>query len=713
MQPNESLPDNQACFTDQQHWPEYEFAHHYLTLTDRLIVVIDKNQLIKLINPKGCELLQCDSTSVIGQNWFEHFIPSQHKKSEYYLFNQLLQGHRQQVTHWQSQLISRSGQVFQMAWHYVVIKSSDGHPTAVIASGKDITFQKQIQYNHQQSVTMRAFLHQFMFLALKNESLAQMLKTVINKLTSLSALNLLPQGVVYLYDDKISRFLPYTSEGMASSDQLHRDDLTKIFTHLQQQHHNCLPHYQAVPVAANEVNTYELFIPLSGHEEHLTAILHFFLAPGKPPNESYNHVLQSIADILVTIIQQKKAEEQSALAFHRVKCVMDAITSVLIVINGQNEVTYWNKSAEQVFDLPAEQVLGCYFPNLPLSWTWRPLLKKIPFIRYKNNQLTFSDIHYQKPDGRQGILNLTITSVKGANLHQSEFLLVATDMTEHKILQSQLLQAQKLEAVGQLAAGVAHEINTPIQYIGDNLRFIQDMFEEQQSLLKQIQHMQQTQIDPAADQTAANRLMQLSLQVDASYLLAEIPQAVGQSLDGIERVTGIVRALKDFAHPDAGQEKQPVDINQLIQSTVTVCRNEWKYVATVETNLDPDLPPVSCYPGAINQIILNLVVNAAHAVAEQFKTSKAISGLITIKTKSKGHEIVITVADNGTGIPPDIEKKIYNPFFTTKEVGKGTGQGLAICHDLVVKKHNGRIHLDSAIGQGSRFTITLPVKDTL
>ncbi len=190
--------------------------------------------------------------------------------------------------------------------------------------------------------------------------------------------------------------------------------------------------------------------------------------------------------------------------------------------------------------------------------------------------------------------------------------------------------------------------------------------------------------------------------------MSEIPKAIEQSLDGTTRVARIVQAMKDFSHPDAG-EKKPVNLNQAIEATATVARNEWKYVAELEMHFDPSLPPVRCLAGEINQVILNLVVNAAHAIADTHVVKQGGKGTIILATRRDGHWVEIRVGDTGGGIPENIRDKVCDPFFTTKPVGKGTGQGLFIAHNVVVEKHGGTLTFETETGKGTTFIIRLPL----
>lgn len=292
------------------------------------------------------------------------------------------------------------------------------------------------------------------------------------------------------------------------------------------------------------------------------------------------------------------------------------------------------------------------------------------------------------------------------------FLQIVTDVTETRkaeearaSMERDMSQTQKMEALGTLASGVAHEINTPIQYIGDNIRFLQESFTDLVGLLEGYRSTQKEK-GASADSAA---LAAKEEEIDLDFLLEELPQSMTQSLEGIGQVAGIVNAIKEFSHP--GQEEMAaVDLNSSIRTTLTVSRNQWKYVANVETDLAPDLPPVNCYHGDINQVILNMVVNAAHAIED---SERAVDGQIRITTTHDDTFVEIVIADNGGGMPEDVRKRIYDPFFTTKDIGKGTGQGLAISYAIVHQKHGGSIECASEVGVGTSFTIRLPIDGTL
>lgn len=277
---------------------------------------------------------------------------------------------------------------------------------------------------------------------------------------------------------------------------------------------------------------------------------------------------------------------------------------------------------------------------------------------------------------------------------------IIRDVTEEKRLHEELRLAQKMESVGQLAAGIAHEINTPAQFIGDNLRFLKSSVRDLLALVAQVQE-QLANDEPTAIRASVERLLE---QADFPYLREELPSALDQSLDGIDRIVSIVRAMKDFSHPGT-REPERVDLNELVKSAVTVSRNEWKYLAEMTLDLSPDLPLVSCFRQTLSQVLVNLIVNAAQAIGE---VKPATQGMIKISTRCDETWAEISIADTGRGIPEAIRGKIFDQFFTTKEVGKGTGQGLAMAWNTIVDAHHGSIQVDSVVGVGSTFTLRIP-----
>jgi len=277
--------------------------------------------------------------------------------------------------------------------------------------------------------------------------------------------------------------------------------------------------------------------------------------------------------------------------------------------------------------------------------------------------------------------------------------------------QAKLIQAQKLEAIGQLAAGIAHEVNTPTQYVSDNTSFAQrgvaGLITALQAAMAVVQAAKEGPVDAqliAAADAAVTK-------AKVPYLVKQLPRALEQSREGLGRIASIVQAMKEFSHP-SGSEKKPVNLREAIETTIAVARNEWKYVAEVELDMDASLPLVPALRNEFNQVILNLLVNAAHAIGEVTAGGSQGKGKISIVGRMQGEQVEIRVSDTGAGIPEGVRARVFEPFFTTKEVGKGTGQGLAIAYSVIVDKHQGSIAFETEVNRGTTFVICLPVVDS-
>jgi PAS domain S-box-containing protein len=282
------------------------------------------------------------------------------------------------------------------------------------------------------------------------------------------------------------------------------------------------------------------------------------------------------------------------------------------------------------------------------------------------------------------------------------------DVTMQKELELELHQAQRLESVGRLAAGIAHEINTPVQFISDNCHFLRDGLPAVRAVLERYREALRAVAEGSMSaREALERTLLEEQTVDIVFLCENMPTAVERSLEGLERVAKIVRSMKEFSHPNLDAPSS-ADLNAAILSTLTIARDEYKYVADVESRLG-DIPAVICYVGEFNQALLNIIVNAAHAVGDAVAGTDR-KGLIIVTSGVDGDEVVVSVADTGPGIPQEIQDKIFDPFFTTKQVGKGSGQGLAIARSVVVERHGGSLTFETELGKGTVFSIRLPIK---
>jgi signal transduction histidine kinase len=275
-------------------------------------------------------------------------------------------------------------------------------------------------------------------------------------------------------------------------------------------------------------------------------------------------------------------------------------------------------------------------------------------------------------------------------------------------IHNQLAQAQKLESIGQLSAGIAHEINTPIQYISDNTFFLKDVIADLNLLVEKFLHSFKTAKTGSIDAVILEQIQAALDEADLEYIQKEIPQAIDQTIEGIDRIKNIIQAMKVFSHPGQ-KEHVPTDLNQCLQNAITISKNEWKDIAELSVDFDPTLPQVACNPGEMNQVFLNLLVNAGHAISQKAASQTANKDKIKISTNSTQHGVEIKISDTGTGIPEAIKTQIFDPFFTTKDRGKGTGQGLAISRSIVEERHQGKIEMKTREGEGTTFIILLPL----
>jgi two-component system, NtrC family, sensor kinase len=286
-------------------------------------------------------------------------------------------------------------------------------------------------------------------------------------------------------------------------------------------------------------------------------------------------------------------------------------------------------------------------------------------------------------------------------------VLTFRNLTEQRLKEANRIHSMKLESIGELSAGIAHEINTPIQFIGSNVSFLQDSFQDILRLVKAYGKLRDALADSGQFADLLGEIKELEQDADIEYLQDEAPKAFEQTRAGVDRVTKLVLGLKGFAHSGEGEIKRPIDVNEIISNSLIVCHNAYKYVAEMETDFG-ELPTTNGYPGDIGQVIINLVVNAAHAIADK-KGEGSEMGTIRITTSCQDKIITIAVSDTGGGIPEGVRQRVFDPFFTTKDVGRGSGQGLAISRTIIHDKHQGELSFESTVGKGTTFFIRLPL----
>jgi two-component system NtrC family sensor kinase len=378
--------------------------------------------------------------------------------------------------------------------------------------------------------------------------------------------------------------------------------------------------------------------------------------------------------------------------------VLKAMTSALVVLDPKGCVVQANQSALEMLNRTSEELKGTTISEIAA----------FPERGSEAQAFIFEgevEIHIA---GGTVVPTLFSSSVMSDSSGVIEgYVCVWSDLREKRQLEVELRHAQKLESLGQMAAGVAHEINTPIQFVGDSFNFLQEAFEDLQGVVKHYRDSRENWGLQEENSELAAKAIAFEEEADLEFIEEEAPGAFERVASGLSRVATIVKALKSFSHP--GSSKMTLaNLNDIIETTLTLTNNEYKYVADLDVKLE-ELPDVSCHPGDMGQVFLNLIVNAAHAIDEKLSGSGE-QGTIRISTAVLGGGVVIEIEDSGAGISDEIVGRIFDPFFTTKEVGKGTGQGLSLVRRIIVDKHKGQLSVDSTLGQGTTFRIELPIK---
>lgn len=389
----------------------------------------------------------------------------------------------------------------------------------------------------------------------------------------------------------------------------------------------------------------------------------------------------------------------------RLVAAIENVSESIVITDTDPKIIYTNPAFEKSTGYSKEEAKGRSLVELNLEFHDSKFFNDISRTIQKG-EVWKGRIKNKNRQGEIFTEDVTVSPVKDQEGNITHYVAIKRNITQQLKIEGQLLQMSKMEAIGTLAAGIAHEINTPIQYVTSNTIFLKEVFEDFTALNKLYRELCTSAIknDLLVEQTTL--ITAKEDEVDLDYIIEETGQALDGALEGLDRITTVVRAMKEFSHP-GGKEKEEEDLNRIIDSTVTVSSNEWKMCADINLELDGLLPRVSMYSSQIKQVVLNLIVNAAHAISAKNDGKK---GVITITTGSEDKNARVVIQDNGIGIPEEIIKKVFDPFFTTKPVGKGTGQGLALVHSVVVEAHGGTLTVNSTPGKGAEFIFTLPIK---
>lgn len=402
----------------------------------------------------------------------------------------------------------------------------------------------------------------------------------------------------------------------------------------------------------------------------------------------------------------EKYREEVEDEMRKMMRAVDQSANMVFITDKKANIEYINPKFTEITEFSFEDVIGKK-PFVLEEFNQRGIGRKQILKTILSGKEWSGKVQSRSKKGKLYWVNITISPIKNLKGEITNFLGIMEDITEKMIIENRNAISQKLESIGQLAAGIAHEINSPMQYISDNISFLKDASKTLLEFYETFQSLLQQSDCPEA-QKLINKINEIKTNLDFDFIMSEIPKAIEQSQIGVDRVTKIVRAMKDFAHP-GDKEKSYYDINHGIEVTITISKNEWKYVADIEFNPASDLPDVYCLQDELNQVILNMIINSAHAIQEKIANENYKKGLIKIDTLREGDFAVIKISDNGNGIKQENISRIFDPFFTTKQVGKGTGQGLAISYDIIVNKHGGQINVDSKYGIGTTFTIKIPI----
>lgn len=400
----------------------------------------------------------------------------------------------------------------------------------------------------------------------------------------------------------------------------------------------------------------------------------------------------------------RRAEADLARSEVRYRMLLDTMQEGLLFTDAAGRMTYINGpfcamvehdadalAGREALDLVAPESRQA-FQNLLFPGEAPPSLQEITWLTSK---------------GGRAFSLVSPSILRDSHGHFIGLTAMITNITQRRILESQLAQTQKLEAVGSLATGIAHEINSPVQYLGSNLTFLQHAFDEIMTAYTTCDTALRTARDGSSDVPSIDAALDAMQHLDTAYLRDEAPRALRECLEGVEHIAAIVRSVRQFAHPGNGTVV-PVDINFNIESTVNVARSSWRRVASLRLDLAPGLPPVPCVPSEFNQTVLNLLINAVHAIEDRKAEDPAHEGSIVITSRLKAGWAEVSVSDNGAGIKPEHAAHVFDPFFTTKPMERGTGQGLAIAHACIVGRLGGQLFFRSEPGLGSTFFIRLP-----
>jgi PAS domain S-box-containing protein len=633
-----------------------------------IMAITDVEGKITHANDKFCAISKYSREELLGQD--HRIVNSGHHPREFFeeMYSSIARG---QVWHGEIRNRAKDGTIYWVDTTIVPHLSEEGKPTQCVVIRTDITRQKKAEE------------------ALRGSKV--FLEAIMENIDDLIMVADLDDTVLFV-SPSYQRIMGYQAEeliGRKAASLVYADDLPALDRAIS-----------GMRQGANGGRLKLRYLHKDGSWKHIECCVSMQRNANGDP-ERLVVVSRGIDERLAAERDIKAAHTETELFFH-------AIPSILIGLDSEGRITRWNQTAARVFGLVETSVTGKRIDDCGVKWLHADMAGEVQkwlgaALAYRCDDLTF------ELNGKKRYLGLQVRNIPRPEEVGKALIITGADITERRQLEDQLRQGQKLEAIGQLSAGVAHEINTPTQFVSDNVRFLRDSWQDVANLIQAAQELRQASAAGAPADELLGKFDQISQKADVEYLLKEVPLAISQSQEGLQRVAKIVRAIKEFSHPDSS-EMEAVNLNKAIETTVTVASNEWKYVANMKTVFDEELAAVPCLSGELNQVVLNLLVNASHAIADKVASNPSEKGTITVTTRNNPPWAEIDIQDTGQGIPAEIRSRIFEPFFTTKEVGKGTGQGLALAHSAIVNRHHGQLWFDSEVGVGTTFHIRLPLE---
>ena len=411
---------------------------------------------------------------------------------------------------------------------------------------------------------------------------------------------------------------------------------------------------------------------------------------------------KSNQDLIAEIAKHKEAEEAKNRSDQLFRSIAENSADLIAVVD---------KAGHRIYNNPAyERLLGYTQEELKRTISFqqihpddRALVTQAAQRALKTGVGQIVEYRMQRKDGTYVTLESHGSFIRDSRGEIEANVISARDISDRRMA----MQNEKLSAIGQLTAGIAHEINTPVQYVSDNIAFLSDIWNQLDAAMAFCLTPAHASI--TSDSRPSGAVTSAGPPEDWDWLRQEVPKAISQSLEGIRRMSKILGAMRRFSHTGGGEREQ-VDLNEALDATLTIAQNQIKHIADVQTDYQPNLPRLECYADEMNQVFLNLIVNATHAIREASKKQARERGKLTIRTRQIDNDVQIEIQDNGTGIPLPVCARVFDPFFTTKQAGEGTGQGLTICHDIVVEKHHGKIWFDTELDRGTTFCVRIPIQ---